>query len=414
VSVALPAAAARTSLLDPLRGRDFRLLWSGTILSLLGDGLTRVALTWLVLQLTGSPLATGGVLAAAAIPSGVLGLLGGAAADRFGARRIGVLTTLVRCGGMGLLAALVLSHTVLLVEIYALAIAFGAADAFYGPSRASLIPRTVPDEQLEAANGLEGTANSLLMLIGPALGGLLVAKAGSGYAFLADAVLMAVVVLLTARLRAGEAIAADGGQPTTLLGDVAAGLRYAFSDPVLRTLIVLVTAMTFAINGPESVGFAALARIRWGGPISLGLTLGAFGAGSLVGSLLAGMLPPGRVLLKLVGVGVVFSAGLALIGFAPNVGVAMALTAGMGVAGGLINVIGGSWLMRRTAPAMMARLMSLMMVTSVGAAPLSLAVAGAIAQYNVTWMFVGAGALMLTASLAALASRTVRESGSPE
>jgi len=412
VSVAA-AAPVRTSLLAPLAVRDFRLLWAGSVVSLLGDGLGRIALTWLVLQMTGSPLATGGVLAASAVPSGVLGLLGGATADRFGARRIGVLTTLVRTAGMGLLAVLVLSRTVQLAEIYVLAIAFGAADAFYGPSRASLIPRSVSSEQLEAANGLEGTSTSLLSLIGPAAGGLLVAKAGPGFAFAANAALMAIVVLLTARLQVGEALRSLEGEPTTLLGDVAAGLRYAFSDPVLRALIVMVTAMTFAISGPESVGFAALARIRWGGPIALGLTLGSFGAGSLVGSLLAGMLPPGRVLLKLVGVGVVFSFGLALIGFAPNVGVAMALTAGMGLAGGLINVVGSSWLMRRTEPAMMARLMSLLMVTGVGAAPLSLAAAGAVAQYSVTVLFVGAGALMLAASLAALASRTVRESGSP-
>jgi MFS family permease len=408
VSVAV-AAAARPSLLAPLRGRDFRLLWSGGAVSLLGDGLTRIALTWLVLQLTGSPLATGGVLAASAIPSGALGLLGGATADRFGARRIGVLTTLVRAAGMAVLGILTLSHAAQLIEIYLVAIVFGIADAFYGPSRASLLPRCVRPEELEAANGLAGSSNSLLQLIGPAAGGLLVAKAGAGFAFVADAVLMMLVVVLTARLRVGARAFEERAEPSTLLGDVVAGLRYAFSDPVLRVLIVLVTAMTFAISGPESVGYAALARIRWGGPLALGLTLGAFGAGSLAGSLLAGMLPPGRVPRRLVGVGVVLSAGLASIAFAPNLLVAMTVTAGMGVAGGFINVLGSSWLMRRTEPAMMGRIVSLMIVTGVGAAPLSLAAAGALAQVDVTLLFLVASALMLAAALGALTSRTVRE-----
>lgn len=410
MSVALSARTGRWALLAPLQGRDFRLLWSGTVLSLVGDGLAGIALTWLALQLTGSPLATGGVLAASAIPRGALGILGGAVADRFGARRVGVITTVVRSAGMGMLALLVLSGLARIGEVYVLAVVFGVADAFYGPSRGSLLPRSVPAEQLEAANGLEGSASSLFSLLGPALGGLLVAKAGTGYAFLADAILYIGVTILTAELRIGPASRDDGQVPATLLGDVLAGLRYAFGDPVLRVLLIVVTAMTFAMSGPESVGLATLAKIRWGGAVALGLSLGAFGAGSLIGSLVAGMLPPGRVLLRLVGVGVVFSLGLALIGVAPNLPAAMALTAGMGLFGGVINVIGGSWLMRRTDPAMMGRVVSLLMVTSVAAVPLSMAAAGVIAQLSVTLLFALAGAVMLVASLAALASRTVRES----
>lgn len=400
---------AGISLLGPLRGHDYRLLWSGSVLSSLADGLTGVALVWLALQMTGSPLAAGGVLAASALPRGGLGILGGAVADRFGPRRVGVLTTLVRALGMGVLASLVLSRTVQLAELYMLAVVFGAADAFFGPSRASLIPRTVPAEQIEAANALEQSALSLLNLIGPAAGGLLVAKTSTGYAFLADALLYIGVTVLTFQLRTGSAQPGGDEVRKGILGEVMAGLRYTLGDPVLRTMIVVVTAMTFAISGPETVGFAAQARLHWGGAFALGLTLGAFGGGSLIGSLLAGMLPRGRVLLRLVPVGITFAVGLALIGVAPNVFVAMALTAAMGVAGGAINVIGSSWLMRRTEPAMMGRVMSLLMVTGVAFAPLSQAAAGAVAQVNVTLMFSLAGAVMLAASLSALLSRTVRE-----
>lgn len=395
------AAPARTSLRAPVRVREFRLFWLGFTASLVADQLSLVGLAWLALQLTGSPLATGGVLTAAAVPRGALGLLGGAVADRFGPRKVGVLTSAARVITMGSLAALAVTGTARMLEVYALAFLFGAGDAFYGPTRGSLLPRTVPAEQLEAANSIEGSTQALANLVGPAVAGLLVAKAGAGFALAGDAGLYVLVTVATAALRVGAADRGDGDARLSIWADVLSGLRYVWHDPVLRTLIIVASAMTVAVTGPIDVGLTALARYRLGGPIGLGVMFAGFGAGSLAGSLLAGMLPPGRVLNRLVAVGLVFAVGMPLLGVAPNLPVALALTLVMGVAAGLINVIATTWLMRRTDQAMMGRLFSVIMVTQVSMSPLSLAGAGALAQVGVPFVFAAAGAVMLVGAAAA-------------
>ena len=395
MSVAAPLTG-KPSLLAPLRGRDFRLFWAGFTASLFADQLSLVGLAWLSLQLTGSPLATGGVLTAAALPRGALGLLGGAVADRFGARRIGVLSAAARVLCMGVLAGIVLSGRARMSEVYALAFAFGAVDAFYGPTRASLLPRTVGVDELDAATGLEGSTQALASLVGPAVAGLLVAKAGTGYALAGDALLYVAVAIATAGLRVGEARGPGepGEAPTTVWGDIRSGLGYVFGDPVVTSLLILATAITLAVIGPVDVGLAALARGHLGGAVALGATLAGFGAGSLIGSLLAGSLPAGRVLPRLLVVAGVFAVGMPLLGVAPNLVVAVALTVAMGVASGAINVIATAWLMRRTDPSMMGRVFSLVMVTQVAGNPVSLAAAGAIAQVSVPLVFAGSGALI--------------------
>lgn len=406
---AQPPEKRRFALFQPLRSRDFRLIWGGFTLSLLAFQLSFVGIAWLTLQLTGSPLSTGGVLAAAAVPRGVLGLLAGAASDRFGARRIGVISSLVRVAAMGSLAALALKGVVNMPEIYALAVVFGGADAFYGPSRASLLPQTVSDDQLEPATALEQTTQALGSLLGPALAGVVVAKLGAGYALGGDALLFIGVTFATAAVRVGAPRAQAEGAPVGLVGDIVAGLRYVFGDPLLRALIVLVSAMTLAANGPVDVGLAALARYHLGGPAAFGIMLAGFGAGSLVGSLLAGVLPPGRLFRRILLAALFFAVGMPLLGVVPSVVYATLLTVGLGVVAGVISVLASAWIMRRTDASMMGRVMSLLMVTTVGLSPLSLAISGAIAQFSIPLVFLASGALMLAAAAGGAMSRTVRE-----
>jgi len=205
----------------------------------------------------------------------------------------------------------------------------------------------------------------------------------------------------TAALHVGEArgLGAPGEARTTVWGDIRSGLGYVFGDPVVTSLLIVATAITIAVIGPVDVGLAALARAHLGGAVALGAMLAGFGAGSLLGSLLAGSLPPGRVLPRLLAVAGVFAVGMPLLGLAPNLAVAVGLTVAMGVASGAINVIATSWLMRRTDPAMMGRVFSLVMVTQVAGSPLSLAAAGAVAQVSVPLVFAGSGALIALAVL---------------
>lgn len=395
-------------LLGPLRRRNFLLLWSGGGASMLADQLSLVALAWLSLQLTGSPLTVGGVLTAAAIPRGVLMLLGGTVADRIGGQSLSLLTAAARVITMGLLAGLVLAQVVQLWEVYVLAFAFGVADAFYGPARGSLVPRTVDSEQLEAANSLSGITQALTGLLGPALGGLLVARAGTGYALAADASCFVFVTVTTAAMRFEPLVVEAAGGARAILGDVVAGLRYVLGDPLLRTLLLIGTTMNFAAAGPVDVGLAALARQRLGGAVGLGIMLGAFGAGSLVGAVLAGVRPSRRIMPPLLGAAFLVGVLMPLIGIAPNVPVVVALDGLAGVAAGAAGVGISAWVMRRTDPAMMGRTVAALSLMSYGVTPFSLAAAGAVAQVSVPLLFAGAGALLVLAGVAGLANRTLR------
>ena len=120
---------------NPLRVRDFRLLWIGESVSLLGDQFYLIALPWLVLQMTGSALALGTVLALASIPRALFMLIGGAFVDRFSPRSVMFASNLIRMILVGLLALLVLMGSIQLWMLYVLALAFGTADAFYLPRR---------------------------------------------------------------------------------------------------------------------------------------------------------------------------------------------------------------------------------------------------------------------------------------
>jgi predicted MFS family arabinose efflux permease len=181
-----------------------------------------------------------------------------------------------------------------------------------------------------------------------------------------------------------------------------------FRDPVLRTLLLITTTMGFAVAGPTDVGLAALARTRFDGAVGLGVLLGSFGAGMLVGTLAAGVVRTRRVTPRLAGAALVFAALMPLLGVAPSLPVAIALIVVMGAAAGQVNVIASAWLMRRTDPALIGRVMSLLIVSSAGVSPVSLAVAGALAQVSVPLVFTTSGALMLLAAIAALANRTMR------
>ena len=410
-----PGRFGRLALARPLAERDFRLVWAGESVSLLGDQFHFVALAWLVLGLTGSGLALGTVLIAASIPRAVLMLVGGALSDRMAPRSLMLGSNLLRAAVVAVLTVLVVSGRVELWHLVVLGITFGSVDAIFIPAMNTIVPMLVPSDRLPAANALvQGTAQ-LAGLIGPALAGIVVAIVGTGPAFAIDAVSFAFAALMVAAIRGGrrsgpgeapEAAATPNAERPSLLATIRAGAAYAFADPA----IVLTAAFNLAFTGPISVGLAWLASNRFeGGSIAFGFMFAGFGAGALVGAILAGSLPAprhqGAVLLSVAG-----SLGIALaaVGMAPSATVATLMLIPMGLGIGYINVIAIAWLQGRTDPAMIGRVMSLVTLGSVGLAPLSLALAGALVDTAATAMFVAAGALVLTVSAAGLLTGAYR------
>lgn len=407
------------SLWQPLQTRNFRLLWIGESISLLGDQFHFVALSWLTLQLTGSGLALGTVLMAASIPRAIFMLVGGAVSDRLSPRGLMLVSNAARAAFVATLTALILTDAIQLWHLYVLAVAFGVVDAFFHPAFMTMVPALVDKERLEPGNALlRGTAQ-LSVLLGPAPAGLLIATVGLAAAFAIDAcsflVATVTLVLITGVGRPASPSADESGvapdRPEGLLASIRAGLSYAWSDPVTRAMLFIVAAVDFAFVGPFNVGLASLADHRFvGGSVAFGAMLSTWGAGALLGTLVAGSIGQprrrGRLMLAVVSVQ---GLGLASLGIAPNVVLACVVIGAIGMGSGFINVILIAWLQARTEANMLGRVMSMVMLASLGLAPISYVLAGALVDLHAALVFAVAGAIVLTAMLLSAANQTVRD-----
>ena len=390
---------------------SFRKLWVATTLSLFGDFFSYIAMAWLVLQLTGSSLALGSVLVVQALPRAVLMVVGGALADRISPR-------LTMLGSMGLralvvapLAVLVLAGRVQMWEVYAIGVVFGVVDAFYMPARSSILPRVVADHELEPGNAVLNVTAQTSVILGPVLGGVIVAVLGLGWAFAGDAACFAIGFLFilwlpAAARRAPGETHPDGG----LRGQIAAGVRYAWADVGIRVTLIVIAVVDFAANGALGVGLPTLAHGRFAaGAAGLGILFGAWGVGATAGALGAGFVPPPkRFGWLIVALCLWLGVGITGVGLVPSLVPAAVLMAFSGVSTGVVNTYAVSWLQRRTDPAMQGRVMSLVMLASMGLTPLAYGASGAIADVNPTLLFLIAGGMILLCAAGTAASHTVR------
>ncbi len=403
---------AKTPLFVPLRGRDYRLVWFGESVSLLGDQFHYVALSWLVLSLTGSGLALGTVLLAASLPRGTFVLVGGVLADRISPRALMLGSNAVRAVVTSAVAGLVLGSQIQVWHLVIVGVVFGTVDAVFFPAINTIVARLAPAEHLASANALLQGTQQLMSTVGPAMAGFAVAIIGVGAAFAIDAasfvVATAALWLVRTDTRSAATALAGPSEPVvtghpSVRESLVEGARAVLGDPALRILVILSTAFNVAFTGPIVVGLPWLVRVRFGGDASmLGLLLAAFGGGAVVGIALAGSLPRPKSLGALVlGVGTGLGLGLGAIGLAAwQLDLAIALLLGVGV--GYLNVSIISWTQARSEPALLGRTMSFLMLGSVVAAPLSLAAAGILVDANATAMFVAAGALVVGVCLAGL------------
>jgi MFS family permease len=394
-----------------LASGPFRKLWAATLLSLFGDFFSYVAMAWLVLQLTGSSLALGTVLVIQALPRAVLMVVGGALADRLSPRVTMLGSMSLRALAVGPLAVLVLTGHVHMWQVYVISGVFGVVDAFFMPARMSILPSVVEDRDLEPGNAVLNVTSQASIIGGPILGGLVVASFGVGWAFAADATFFALGLVSVLWLpTAPRERRRDGGAAERLGGQIVAGLRYAWSDIGIRTVLVVVAVIDFAANGAYGVGLPTLAHERYGaGAAGLGIMLGAWGLGAAAGALGAGFVPPPRQFgWLLVLLCFWFGMGTVGVGLVPALVPAALVMTVSGVGTGVINTYGLSWLQRRTLPSMQGRVMSLVMLASTGLTPVAYVLSGALAEVNATALFIVAGATSVTCGLVAAANRRVR------
>ncbi|MCW2569672.1 MAG: transporter [Mycobacterium sp.] len=397
------AVADRATLFGRQGQRAFRPFFVGQSLSALGSAMSSIAVAFAVLDIGQSASALGAVLAARYLPLAGFLLLGGVVADRMSRRRLIVHSDVVRAAAQGCLAVLLLSGQARVWHLVALQGAFGVAEAFFTPARTGLVPHLVPAPLLPRANALIGMSANVARVAGPALGGLLVSLVGSGSVVAIDAATFGVSALLLARLRFPETVAPPSreGLVTELLGGwhelrarawlSASILNFtAFSALALPALWVL---------GPE------LARIELGGVRGWALLTGAFGIGSVVGSLATLRVRPVRpavacaVLLAVAALRpAIFVSGLGLpvlAGYSFVAGVAMSMA----------GVLWMSLLQNQVPRGSLSRVSSIDYFGSVALTPVGYLLAGPLAA--VAGLHVGMVVLAVTAVAASLGTLAV-------
>jgi MFS family permease len=322
-----------------LQFRDFRLIWAGQFVAMLGMQIQTVALGWLVYDLTGSPAQLGLVGLFRALPIILLSLFGGTLADQSDRRSLLMVTQSSQVVLSLTLAILVTTGLTVVWVLFAFAFLTASASSFDAPSRQAIIPSLVPRERLGNALTLNVLSGNTGMVLGPTLSGLIIGQFGNAAAFWAGAASFFAVISALILMRMRPPVPRPPRRGLAALVD---GLRFVLDRRILWQLMLIDFMATLAVS-PIGLLPVFARDIHRVGPEGLGLLYAAPSIGAVIGSLVFASLPspryPGRmVALAISGYG----AALALFGLAPSFQLALGLLA---LAGGLDAV---SMAMRHT------------------------------------------------------------------
>lgn len=300
------AAAATARTFASLKGhRNYRLYFGGQVVSLSGTWMQNVAQAWFVLVLShGSPLAVGVLALCQFGPYGLFGLFGGAFADRLQARRTLIGTQTASMVVAAALAVLALTHVAQVWEVYLLAGANGFILILDTPVRQAFTIEMVGRRELPNAIALNSSLFNASRVVGPAVGGLLIATVGVGICFLLNAASYLAVVGALMLMRETELFPVDrGGRRPRLIHGIGEGLAYAWRTPAVRLVLVLMLVIsTLAINFNVLLPVLADSTLH-AGPAVFGALSAAFGGGALAGALTAAALSRADLRLLVLGAG---------------------------------------------------------------------------------------------------------------
>lgn len=405
-----PQAVTNNPMLRVMSLRDFRLLFVGTVTSLLGDQFALIATPWLALKLTGDPLALGIVLALEGLPRAVFMLLGGAITDRFAPRMIILIADIIRFLLTAWMALAIFTGTVQMWMLYVFSLGFGLVDGFAIPAGNSIVPMLVEEPDLQAGNSIMMGSVQLLGFVGPTVAGILIGKysnsdLGIGLAFAIDAISFAASTVCLWLIRGGNRRQRSGESPEkeNMWTSILAGLQYLYHDKPLRLMFVVMAATNFLIIGPLLVGIPVLAVQRLPeGAVAFGLLMSAYAGGNLGGYLIAGSLPrPNGIVMRIIMIGLLLAFGFVIgsLGFIPSTWVDFSLLILLGLGNGYFAIIFFTWIQMRTPREMLGRMMSIVILASSGLVPISQAISGAVSKWNLNALFVPAGTLVLFVAL---------------
>lgn len=372
--------------LRPFGNHQYRLLATALIASLLSVGIWLVASVWQVVELGGSPADLSVVATGASIGLVVSVLIGGVVADRVPQRLILLIIESVRGISYGVAGLLAVTGSIQVWHLAVIALVLGVADGFFYPAYSAWLPALVDEEQLLAANGIEGMLRPTLMqAAGPAAASVIIAVSSPGVAFLvvAGVQVAAAAVLLAMRSTPVRRQVDQGSHPVVAaLVDLRDGVRFLVRTRWLfATLLWALVAILFIMGPIEVLLPFAVKDQAGGGAGEFAIVLAAFGIGGALGSLATASfrLPRRYLTIMILGWGV-GCLPLAIIGFTSALWVMVVALFVCGFLFSGAQVVWGTLLQRRVPPAMLGRVSSLDFFVSLALMPVSMALAGPVGE----------------------------------
>jgi len=412
------------------KNRNFSLFWFGEMASVIGDHISLIAFPWLVLQMTDSAAMTGLVFAVQGIPRALLMLAGGAVVDRTSPRLVILVTNGLRMLLVMSLAYMISQDNVEVSTVFIMAFAFGIADAFFYPASTSIIPSLVSRDDLQAGNAILQTTLHLGMTIGPVVAAFLIAgeissmsqnsggdlsglssyekdREGLARAFFVDGLTFAVSFLSLLFVKVRKLDEQSSETKSSLYSEVREAIKWVQSIPAVRLGFIGMAFIHFFFMPMVFVGIPVWAKQRFiEGAYVYGLVTAAFGIGALLGAVATAYVkkPSDKNLVPLMFWSYVFSGStLALIIFYDAYWWAMLLFFVSGIFEAFFYVHFTTWLQKITPEYLLGRVMSVLMLMSLGLVPIADAIMGFAIEFSLDiTMIASAVFLMVSCTLIAL------------
>ena len=393
-SISVDASLPPGGMFAALRHPNYRLFFCGQLISLCGTWMQNVAQPWLVYELTGSKLLLGLVSATSSLPVLVLSFVGGVTADRYPKRYVMFFTQTWLMTSALIYWVLIATHHINVPWILVLSLFSGIAMAFDVPTRQSFVIELVGKKDLMNAIALNSSMFNAARIIGPSIGGVIIASMGIANCFLLNS--LSFLAIIVAILRMDIRPRPVNGLSNSILKDILEGLNYARRQPVIRTAL-LISAVSSVFGAPYMVLLPVFANdVFHIGAKGLGFMMAASGLGALTGALgLASMGDFRRKGLLLLGGILVFSATIQLFGWSHWINLSIFCLVIAGSSMTLYRSTCNTLLQTTTPDALRGRVMALFHLGFAGVAPLGSLQAGFVAQYFGVHLALGLGATVL-------------------
>jgi DHA3 family macrolide efflux protein-like MFS transporter len=413
--------------LAPLKVSDYRKLWVGQIVSVVGDKLNQIAMGIMVYKVTGSMLQMGIMLGITVLPSALFGLIAGAYVDRWDRRRTMIVSDLLR-GALVLLIPWAIANGGVL-SAYLLAFSVATVALFFEPAKLSLIPELVPDAELMAANSLDNASSAIAELVGLAFAGAVVGILGYARAFQLDAVSYVfsagMIALISHResrrgaapiaveamlaldpdanplpeLIAARDVSPDADPAAGIFAEVAQGARHIWRTPLLRDLTTLWAFAALGLGASLTLGYGLALQRYDAGALGLALLDGSIAIGILVGTLTVGRTNSAHSGVSVLGGLTVFGLSFGLVAAAPTIWVAAPLLLLGGIANMWFLIPTITMVQRTTREELRGRVLAARQTITRIASAISIVLAGlAVEQLSMSSVILAVSAMVLAAA----------------